>query len=85
MGGSLILIKSILENIPIYWMTLAKIPKSILDKIWQKCFAFLWSGNNQKLNYRLANWELISRPKIHGGWGINHIYDFGIALASKSL
>ena len=33
----------------------------------------------------LASWELLARPKIHGGWGINNIYDLGTTIALKSL
>lgn len=33
LGGRLILVKSILGNIPVYWLSLTKIPKSILNMI----------------------------------------------------
>jgi hypothetical protein len=33
LGGRFILVKSILESIPVFWLSLAKVPKSILDKI----------------------------------------------------
>ena len=32
-GGRLVLVKKVLENIPVYLMTLVKIPKDILTKI----------------------------------------------------
>ena len=40
-GGILVLVMTVLESIPLYWMTLAKIPKGILTKIRHKCFIFL--------------------------------------------
>jgi hypothetical protein len=44
-GGRLVLIKSILEAIPVYWHLLAHIPKGILDRIKKVCFNYLWKGN----------------------------------------
>jgi len=45
-AGRLTLIKSVLEAILVYWMTLAWIPKGILNKIQQICCRFLWRGQN---------------------------------------
>ena len=45
-GGRLVLIKSVLEGIPVYWNSIAVIPKGILDKIHRLSFKYLWSGNN---------------------------------------
>lgn len=46
--GQLVLIKSVLESIPIYWMALSWIPKGILEKAKRICFSFLWSGKQDK-------------------------------------
>ena len=42
-AGRLVLIKSLLEAIPVYWMALAWIPKSILIKSRRICSTFLWA------------------------------------------
>ena len=42
-GGKLILIKAVLEAIPVYWMHFW-IPLGIIEKIRKLCFKFLWSG-----------------------------------------
>jgi len=41
-GGRLVLVKSMLEAIPIYCHTLANIPKGILENIRKYCFNFMW-------------------------------------------
>eukprot|EP00253_Pinus_taeda_P033341 PITA_33341 len=40
----LVVIKSILEATPVYWMSLAWIPKGILAQIQNICCRFLWNG-----------------------------------------
>lgn len=41
-AGRLTLVKSILEAIPVYWMSIAWILKGVLDRIRRICFSFLW-------------------------------------------
>jgi hypothetical protein len=40
LGGKFILVKSVLESISVYWLSLAKIPKSILNMIRRRMFSF---------------------------------------------
>lgn len=46
-AGRLILIKSVLEATPVYWMSLAWIPRGILHRIQQICCKFLWNGKKE--------------------------------------
>jgi hypothetical protein len=46
-GGRLVLIKYVLEAIPILWHTLAHIPKGILEKVRKCCFNYLWKGSSE--------------------------------------
>jgi hypothetical protein len=82
-GGRLFLIKSILEAIPVFWHTLAHIPKRILEKIRKVCFNYLWKGKSFKA--LIARWKLISISKETWGWGLKDIHLFGRSLATKSL
>jgi hypothetical protein len=41
--GRLLLVRSILESIPVYWATLAWIPNKSLGKIRQISYKFIWS------------------------------------------
>ena len=43
-AGRLVLVKLVLEAIPVYWMSLAWIPKGIMEVARIICFMFLWSG-----------------------------------------
>jgi hypothetical protein len=79
----LVLIKSLLEAIPIYWQTLAHIPKGILEKIRKFCFNFLWQGSNDYKGNHLVKWQRIATLKSPRGWGMKNIYLFGKSLAKK--
>ena len=44
LGGRLVLIRSVLSSMPVYWMALVMIPTSILDKLRKMIFSFLWGS-----------------------------------------
>jgi hypothetical protein len=44
LGGRFTLIKAVLECQPVYWMALAAIPVSVLDKLRKLTYNFLWSA-----------------------------------------
>jgi hypothetical protein len=83
-GGRLVLIKVILESHPVYWLALANLPSMILQRIRQLVFSFLWSGSNKKKKFHLCDWQLIARPKHHGGWGLRNLVSFR-AMAMNTL
>jgi hypothetical protein len=79
------LVKSVLESIPVYWLSLSKIPKGILDKIRRRMFTFLWDGKKEKKAIHLIICKRIAKRKKTSGWGIKNIYTFGKSLAAKSF
>jgi hypothetical protein len=85
LGGRYVLIKAVLESLPVYWMTLAHISLSVLHKIHRLSFSFLWSGIKNKHRYHLCSWHTIAKPKQLGGWGLRNIFVFYRALAMNTL
>jgi hypothetical protein len=79
----LVLVKLILESIPIYWLSIHHIPKGILDKIKRKCFKFLWSSKILEEGIPLVKCTRIAKPKELGGWGLKNVHAFSHALAKK--
>jgi hypothetical protein len=65
-GGHLTLLNSVLSNIPIYWDSIAKIPKGIFTKIKNLCFHFMWSGNRERGGIPLVKWSKLAMPKELG-------------------
>lgn len=84
-GGRLILVKSVLIGIPIYWLSLHRIPVSILSRLRRLFFNFLWTGAADRRKLILTKWESIVLPTDHSGWGIRNLTYFGIALRMKSF
>ena len=83
-GGKLILIKSVLEVIPVYWMHFW-IPVGILDRIRKICFKCLWSGKYEAFGLPWSSWKVLANPKSLGGWGLKIPALFAKSLAAKSV
>jgi hypothetical protein len=79
----LILVKSILEAILVYWMSLAWIPKGILERIKKICSKFMWVGTKDKQVIPWVRWSTLAIPKVLGGWGLKNIFLFAKSLAAK--
>ena len=77
------MVKAVLEAIPVYWMSLAWIPKGILESIRRIWFWFLWSGKKDEQVTPWVNWKRIVVPKGLGGWWLKNIFLFTKALAAK--
>ena len=75
--GRLILVKSVIESIQVYWHTLAHIPKGMLEKIRKCFFHFLWKKISEYKCSCLTKGNSIATPKYQGGWGLKYIHLFG--------
>jgi hypothetical protein len=82
-GGRLVLVKSVLEAIPVFWHTLAHIPKGVLERIRKCCFNFLWKGSSEYKGSHLARWKLIATPKSQGGLGAQRYSLVWLVLSCK--
>jgi hypothetical protein len=65
-------------------MSLAWIPKGVLEKIRRSCSRFIWSGSGDKFTQPWEKWDRLARPKALGGWGLKNIFLFSKALAEKT-
>ncbi|KAJ0479839.1 putative RNA-directed DNA polymerase [Helianthus annuus] len=83
MGGRLTLINSVLESLPIYYLSLYKAPVGVLKVLEAKMRKFLWagSGNTSKMNW--VAWDWITWPKTKGGLGISRLKEVNEALLVK--
>jgi hypothetical protein len=66
----------VLESIPVYWLSIAQVPKGISDKIRKRYFSFLWTGMKEIEGIPLVKWSRVAKPKEAGGWGLKNIYVF---------
>eukprot|EP00253_Pinus_taeda_P033720 PITA_33720 len=79
----LVLIKSVLEATPVFWMALAWIPRHILARLQQICNKYLWAGSQDKRIFAWNGWKKIALPKKWGGSGLKDLPLFAKALAVK--
>lgn len=82
-AGRLMMIKSALEAISVYWTTMTCALKGILRTIRRICGIFLWAGNKEENTLPWVASENIALPKACGGWGQKYISSFSKSLSAK--
>ena len=55
-GGRLTLIKSSLSNLPTYFLSLFRIPVSVVNRLEKLQRDFLWGGQNEEPKFHLVKW-----------------------------
>jgi hypothetical protein len=85
LGGRYILIKSVLESLPVYWMSLIKFPTKIITLLRKFIFNFLWNSHPGHFRFHLCNWTDLSKPRRNGGWGLMNLTLFNTALLANSF
>ena len=84
-GGSLTLIHSVLSSIPIYFMSLFKMPKVVVVTLEKMMRQFLWDRDLGGKGRSLVGWKLVCKPKECGGLGIGNLLLRNKALLRKWL
>ena len=69
-GGRLTLIQSILSSLPIYCLSLFRMPVSICNRLEKIQREFLWSGGSLAKKSHLVNWKTVCTTKKKGGLGL---------------
>jgi hypothetical protein len=65
-----VLIKSVAQALPTYMVSVFKIPFGICDALKKHTRAFWWGVANGKRKMQWIPWEVLVKPKIHGGMGL---------------
>ena len=76
-GGRITLIRRVLARMPIYHMSLFRMPKSVarrLDKVQRD---FLWGGGSAERKAHLIKWEAICEDKCKEGLGLRKLVVIG--------
>jgi hypothetical protein len=85
LGGRFILVKSVLEGLAVYWMTLERIPNKIIILFRRLSCNFLWNDRVDNHRFHLCKWQSLYRPRKAGGWGLKNLSIFNSALLACSF
>jgi hypothetical protein len=83
LGGRITLLNSVLNAIPIFYLSFLKIPILVWKKICRIQREFLWGrrGSRKKINW--IKWDVVYQPKSLGGLGVRDIRAVNISLLAK--
>ncbi|RVX11017.1 putative ribonuclease H protein [Vitis vinifera] len=82
-GGRITLIKSTLASMPIYHMSLFRMPKIVARRLEKVQRDFLWGGGNVERKAHLIKWEVICVDKNKGRIGLRKLVLLNKALLGK--
>ena len=72
-GGKITLIKSTMASMPIYQMSLFRMPKVVARRLEKIQRDFLWGGGNLERKAHLVNWEVVRADKEKGELGLRKL------------
>jgi hypothetical protein len=78
-------VKSVLEGLAVYWMTLSRIPNKIIILLRRLSFNFLWNDLAGNRWFHLCSWQSLARPRKAGGWGLKNLSIFNSVLIACSF
>lgn len=83
-AGRLTLIKSVLNSLPIYFMSMFKMPKAVALSIVKMQRRFFWGvSNHDRMATPTVKWDWIELPKNLGGLGVGNIMYKNLTLLFK--
>lgn len=84
-AGRLVLIKSVLESLPIYAMGTIILPNRVITKLTAIVRNFFWGGRHDKRSLAYVSWDAITTPKEGGGLGLRSLKETNQALVLKTI
>ncbi|GAU38174.1 hypothetical protein TSUD_264000 [Trifolium subterraneum] len=83
LGGRVVLLNSVLAAIPIFYLSLFKMPVGVWKKIVRLQRKFLWGGVASTSKISWVNWRDVCRPNNEGGLGVKDLRIMNISLLTK--
>lgn len=85
MGGKEILLKAIIQSIPVFAMAVFKIPKKVCKDIMDAMSAFWWGYTEEQRKMHWFAWWRMCLPKSKGGMGFRDLHLFNLAACKTKL
>lgn len=82
-AGRLTLIRSMMSNLPVYFLSLFKMPVGVARSIDTIQSNFLWRGFEVRRKIHLVSWKEVCLSKIQGGLGVRNLREVNDCLLLK--
>jgi len=83
-AGKTVLIKSVLNSLPLFQFASLLAPASILNRMEEYIRRFFWKGGKQnEKKIPLVSWDTISKPLREGGLNFKNLRHQNVAMAAK--
>ncbi|PWA63752.1 reverse transcriptase domain, Reverse transcriptase zinc-binding domain protein [Artemisia annua] len=82
-GGRLLLIKSVMSNLPVYFFSLYRAPCKVIKYLDRIRMNFFWGGSLEDRKISWISWKDITAPLKEGGVGIGSLDACNISLLAK--
>jgi hypothetical protein len=82
-GGRITLLNSVLNAIPIFFLSFMKILTKVLKLVTRIQREFLWGGVRGGRKICWVNWKRICQPKSKGGLGVRDVRRVNLSLLAK--
>jgi hypothetical protein len=78
-----VLTKSIAQAIPVYVMSVFKLPLGLCDELMRMIRRYWWGAENGRRKTHWISWDIMLRPKDYGGVGFRGMRIFNQALLAR--
>ncbi|KEH37317.1 transmembrane protein, putative [Medicago truncatula] len=82
-GGRIVLVNAVLNVIPIFYLSLLKLPVQVWKRIVRIQREFLWGGVGGGNKISWVKWETVCQSKRNGGLGVKDIRLMNVSLLAK--
>jgi hypothetical protein len=82
-AGKEVMIKSVLQAIPSYIMSIYLLPETTIKEIERMINSFWWGGGVNNKGIKWLAWDRMSFPKAFGGMGFRDFKSFNLAMIAK--
>jgi hypothetical protein len=83
LGGRITLLNSVLNAIPIFYLSFLKVLVQVWKKIRRLQREFLWGGRGGRKKINWIKWEVVCQPKRLGGLGVRDIRAVNMSFLAK--